>query len=182
MTTSPHTGPATCAQPLALTKTRAPKTKHSQPVTYEVVHWIRGRIRLRIPRLAYDAKFAQRLGPGTHDLARTQRGTRECRFVLAGRHLSPGSRRRQWEWQTPILRPGDPAADSRMHPHGSGRRGCANGVPPGCIRLPLAAMAPPCQAMQLSTILTGSACQPWGSPSARAHWPVWQFLAWWWAA
>ena len=28
---------------------------------YEVVHWISGRIRLRMPRLAHDRKFAQRL-------------------------------------------------------------------------------------------------------------------------
>ncbi|MFN8464856.1 MAG: HAD-IC family P-type ATPase [Caldilineaceae bacterium] len=34
----------------------------SGTVSYEVVHWINGRIRLRIPRLANDNKFAQRLG------------------------------------------------------------------------------------------------------------------------
>lgn len=33
----------------------------SSAVGYEVVHWINGRIRLRIPRLATDKKFAQRL-------------------------------------------------------------------------------------------------------------------------
>ncbi len=34
----------------------------SSAAGYEVVHWINGRIRLRIPRLAHDKKFAQRLG------------------------------------------------------------------------------------------------------------------------
>lgn len=60
--TTLYTGSPATAAPLALTKSRAPKAQHNRPVTYEVVHWIRGRIRLRIPRLAYDARFAQRLG------------------------------------------------------------------------------------------------------------------------
>ena len=91
--TTLYTGSPATAAPLALTKPRASNAKHDRPVTFEVVHWIRGRIRLRIPRLAYDAKFAQRLGQELMTLP-AQRGTRERSFVFAGRSLSPGFYRR----------------------------------------------------------------------------------------
>jgi Cu2+-exporting ATPase len=66
-------------------------------VTYEVVHWIRGRIRLRIPRLAYDAKFAQRLGQELMTLP----GLKEARVNAASAslvvlyHLEPSGANRQ---------------------------------------------------------------------------------------
>ena len=52
-------------------------------MNYEVVHWIRGRIRLRIPRLAYDARFAQRLGQELMTLP----GLKEARVSAASASL-----------------------------------------------------------------------------------------------
>ena len=56
-------GSAPAAYPsTALARTLPAVNSGSSTVSYEVVHWINGRIRLRIPRLATDKKFAQRLG------------------------------------------------------------------------------------------------------------------------
>ncbi len=46
----------------ALARSMTAANSGSSAVSYEVVHWINGRIRLRIPRLANDRQFAQRLG------------------------------------------------------------------------------------------------------------------------
>ena len=61
MTALAHAGSLRVEQPLARTRSRASQAPFGKPVAYEVAHWISGRIRLRIPRLAYDARFAQRL-------------------------------------------------------------------------------------------------------------------------
>jgi len=56
-------GSAPAAYPgTALARTLPAANSGSSAVSYAVVHWINGRIRLRIPRLATDKKFAQRLG------------------------------------------------------------------------------------------------------------------------
>ena len=56
-------GSAAAAYPsTALARNMTAAKSGSSTVSYEVVHWITGRIRLRIPRLANDKKFAQRLG------------------------------------------------------------------------------------------------------------------------
>src|SRR5512137_891410 len=81
--TTLYTGSSAIAAPLVPTRPRASNAKHDRPVTYEVVHWIRGRIRLRIPRLAYDANFAQRLGQELMTLP----GLKEARVNAASSSL-----------------------------------------------------------------------------------------------
>ena len=76
--TTLYTGSPAIAAPLVPTRPRASNAKHDRPVTYEVVHWIRGCIRLRIPRLARDAKFAQRLGQELVGLSQPQKGARDA--------------------------------------------------------------------------------------------------------
>jgi len=46
---------------VSLTDKNGHSRRHTAQVTYSVVHQIRGRIRLRVPRLRYDADYAQRL-------------------------------------------------------------------------------------------------------------------------
>ena len=60
---SQEVGSAPAAYPsITLARTLPSAKSGSSTVSYQVVHWINGRIRLRIPRLATDKKFAQRLG------------------------------------------------------------------------------------------------------------------------
>lgn len=60
MTALGNVGSHHLERPLVRT-TRCASQTAATPIQYEVVHWIRGRIRLRIPRLAHDARFARRL-------------------------------------------------------------------------------------------------------------------------
>lgn len=61
MTSSGRAGSPRVDQLLAHTTQCASKAAAGKPIRYEVMHWVRGRIRLRIPRLAYDARFASKL-------------------------------------------------------------------------------------------------------------------------
>lgn len=83
MTALAHAGSLRMEQPLARTRSRASQPSSDKPVMYELVHWISGRIRLRIPRLAYDAKFAQRLSETVMSLP----GLKEARISATSASL-----------------------------------------------------------------------------------------------
>ena len=46
---------------LALTVTEAPPLAQLEDVRYQVIHWVPGRLRIRIPRLTYDSEYAAKL-------------------------------------------------------------------------------------------------------------------------
>ena len=67
----------------ALTRTLPARRQNDNIIRYEVVHWINGRIRLHIPRLATDKKFAQRLTEALMTLPALKQAR-----MNADRHLS----------------------------------------------------------------------------------------------
>lgn len=83
MTALAHAGSLRVEQPPARTRSCASQPSSDKPVMYELVHWISGRIRLRIPRLAYDAKFAQRLSETVMSLP----GLKEARISATSASL-----------------------------------------------------------------------------------------------
>ncbi|MBD2440843.1 heavy metal translocating P-type ATPase [Nostoc sp. FACHB-110] len=51
----------TTAEKLAITVIETYPLSHAEAIHYEVVHWIPGRFRIRIPQLAWDEEYAQQL-------------------------------------------------------------------------------------------------------------------------
>ena len=94
----------------------AGKTAQARLVEVEIAHQVPGRIRLTIPRLEHDAKFAQRLAVDVMALPDVHRARVSPVLALAGGRVPPPGDERPAQG-------GDPAAGYRVHPGGSrGRR------------------------------------------------------------
>ena len=95
----------------------ATQTLTVKTVNYEVVHRVDGRIRLRIPRLICDAKFAQRLTDAVTALpaAKQVRVNRSSSSLLVSYRKEPSAAR---EWQRRRCRRRTPAKPGRVHSRG----------------------------------------------------------------